>query len=293
VRVLVAGAAGQLGRSLQAALRGHDVTALDRGRLDIASLESVRAAVKVHAPEIVVNAAAFNEVDRAETDPEPAFRANAVGPGNLALAAAEGNAAMLHVSSDYVFDGASGSPYDERAPTHPLSVYGRSKLAGEGAVRDANPRHYVVRTAWLYHADGRNFPNTMLALAGRPSVRVVSDQVGSPTYAPHLAAAIAKLIATGAYGTYHLAGRGAASWYELTCALYRIAGIETPVEPVATQEFPRPAPRPRYSALTTIQDPRILLPPWEEGLAAFVEARSRDGATSSVPEDPPGGDRGR
>ncbi len=293
MRVLVTGATGQLGRSLQAALRGHDVTALDRGRLDITSLESVRAALKAHAPEIVVNAAAFNEVDRAETDPEPAFRGNAVGPGNLALAAAEGHAAVLHVSSDYVFDGTSSSPYDEHAPTHPLSVYGRSKLAGEGAVRDANPRHYVVRTAWLFHADGKNFLNTMLGFAGRPSVRVVSDQVGSPTYAPHLAAAIAKLVETEAYGTYHLAGRGAASWYELTCALYRIAGIKTPVEPVTTQEFPRPAPRPRYSALTTIQNPRILLPPWEEGLAAFVDARSHGGATSPGPMEHPGDDRGQ
>ncbi len=277
MKILLAGAGGQLGRSLQSALHGHQVTALDRARLDITSLESARAAVRACSPEIVINAAAFNEVDRAETDPEPAFRANALGPGNLALATAERGAAMLHVSSDYVFDGASRVPYDESAPTHPLSVYGRSKLAGEKAVRAANPRHYVVRTAWLFHAEGRNFPNTMLALAGKPSVRVVSDQIGSPTYAPHLATAIAALIGTGAYGTYHLAGGGAASWYELTCALYRLAGVETAVEPVTTEEFPRPAPRPRYSALTTIQDPRILLPPWEEGLAAFVRDKSPAG----------------
>jgi dTDP-4-dehydrorhamnose reductase len=282
VRILVAGAGGQLGRSLQVSLRTRHVTPLDHAHLDITSLESVRAAVKAYAPEIVINAAAFNDVDRAEADPEPAFRGNAVGPGNLALAAAERGAAVLHVSSDYVFDGARNAPYDEHAPTHPLSVYGRSKLAGEQAVRDANPRHYVVRTAWLFHPEGRNFPNTMLGLAGRPSVRVVRDQVGSPTYAPHLAAAIAALIATGAYGTYHLAGRGATSWHELTCALYRLAGIQTPVEPVTTAEFPRPAPRPRYSALTTIQDPRILLPPWEEGLAAFIKDRSRGGPTSTA-----------
>jgi dTDP-4-dehydrorhamnose reductase len=274
VKILLAGAGGQLGRSLQSVLHGHDVTALDRVRLDIASLESARTAVKAHSPEIVINAAAFNEVDRAEADPELAFRGNALGPGNLALAAAERGAAVLHVSSDYVFDGASRSPYDEHAHTHPLSVYGRSKLAGEEAVRAANPLHYVVRTAWLFHAEGRNFPNTILGLADRPSVRVVSDQIGSPTYAPHLATAIATLIGTGAYGTYHLAGRGAASWYDLTCALYRLAGVETAVEAVTTEEFPRPAPRPRYSALTTIQDPRILLPPWEEGLAAFIRDRS-------------------
>jgi dTDP-4-dehydrorhamnose reductase len=133
-----------------------------------------------------------------------------------------------------------------------------------------NPRHFVVRTAWVYHEEGANFPRTMLRLAAGPNpIRVVADQVGSPTYAPHLAAAIARLVATGAFGTYHMAGSGQASWHELTCALFERLGIDRPVEAVTTEAFPRPAERPRYSVLTTLQEPRIELPPWREGLAAF------------------------
>ena len=136
-------------------------------------------------------------------------------------------------------------------------------------VRELTRRHYVVRTAWVFHEEGANFPRTILSLRDRPEVRVVRDQIGSPTYAPHLAEAIGRLIETGAFGTYHFAGAGAASWYEVTCALYARLGVKTPVVPVTTEEFPRPAERPRYSVLATIQEPRIVLPPWQEGLAAF------------------------
>jgi dTDP-4-dehydrorhamnose reductase len=270
MRVLVAGASGQLGRALPKALSGHAVTALDRAALDIASLDSVRAALRAHAPAVVINAAAWNEVDRAETEPDAAYRGNAVGPRNLAVATAEAGAALLHVSSDYVFDGTAATPYHEYSPTNPLSVYGRSKLAGEQAVRALNPRHFVVRTAWLYAAEGRNFCNTMRRLAKSGPVRVVTDQQGSPTYAPHLAKAIAMLVGTGAFGTYHMAGRGGTSWFELTRALFRLLGVAPAVEPVTTDAFPRPAPRPRYSVLASIQDPSILLPPWEEGLEEYA-----------------------
>ena len=270
MKILLSGASGQLGRSLQTALSNHAVTALVRGQLDIANLQEVREALSAHSPDLVVNAAAFNEVDKAQTDEDAAYRANALGPRNLALAAAERGSRLLHVSSDYVFDGTRRAPYHEYCPPGPISVYGRSKLAGEDAVRDALDRHYVVRTAWLYHVHGRNFPNTILALGRKGPVRVVNDQRGSPTYAPHLAAGIARLIETGAYGTYHLAGLGGASWFELAEALFAKAGIGNPVLPVPASEFPRPAPRPSYSVLATIQDPRILLPPWEEGIEAFV-----------------------
>jgi dTDP-4-dehydrorhamnose reductase len=140
-------------------------------------------------------------------------------------------------------------------------------------VQTLNPRHYVVRTAWLYHIVGRNFPQTIRTLASQQSeVRVVSDQYGSPTYAPHLAAAIARLLLTNAYGIYHLAGHGGVSWFELTRTLYRLLDIRTPVTPVATAEFLRPAVRPRYSVLTTIQNPHIVLPPWQQGLEEFATA---------------------
>ena len=270
MKIMVTGAAGQLGRSLPKALSGHELTTLERGALDIACLDDVRSAIRAQQPAVVVNAAAYNEVDRAESEPEAAFRGNQLGPRNLALATAETGAALVHVSSDYVFDGSADAPYDEDAATNPLSVYGKSKLAGEKAVREANPRHYLVRSAWVFAAQGRNFCNTIRRLAEAGPVRVVTDQRGSPTYAPHLARAIAALIGTGAFGTYHLAGRGGTSWFELTRALFERLGIAAPVEPVTTDAFPRPAPRPRYSVLTTVREPRILLPPWEEGLDAYA-----------------------
>ena len=206
MRVLVTGAGGQLGRALGPALRDHEVTALTRAQLDITDPAAVREAVRAHGPDLVLNAAAYNAVDRAETDREGAFAVNATGPRLLAEAAAGAGAAILHVSTDYVFDGEKGAPYDESDLPNPLSVYGRSKLAGEEAVRASNPRHYVVRTAWVYAASGKNFPLTILGLAEKGPVRVVDDQWGSPTYAPHLAQALAQLIVTGSFGTWHLAG---------------------------------------------------------------------------------------
>lgn len=273
MKVLVTGAGGQLGRALLQMLSNHEVVALTRQQLDICQLAAVREAVRGHCPAIVINAAAYNEVDAAESDPSAAYRGNALGPRNLAVATAEQQLPLVHVSTDYVFDGNGKRPYHEYDRTNPQSVYGASKLAGEEAVRSLNWRHYLVRTAWLFDATGKNFPNTMRALAeNRSEVRVVSDQFGSPTYVPHLAQAIVTLLESEAYGTYHFAGQGGASWFELTCALYRGLGLSTTVIPVPTAEFLRPAPRPRYSILATIQEPRILLPPWEDGLAAFAQA---------------------
>ncbi|HVO26112.1 MAG TPA: dTDP-4-dehydrorhamnose reductase [Candidatus Margulisiibacteriota bacterium] len=272
MKILVTGAAGQLGTALQASLRGHDLVPLGRAALDITRLAAVREVIDAHRPDLVINAAAFNDVDGAESRPEDAYVGNALGPRNLAVATAARKIAVLHVSSDYVFDGTAKQPYTEFDATKPRSAYGRSKLAGEEAVRALNHRHYIVRTAWLFSTVGRNFAKTMCGLADRPEVRVVSDQYGSPTYVPHLADGLARLIETAAYGTYHMAGKGGASWFELTRTLYRHLGIATPVHPVATADFPRPAERPRYSVLTTLQDPAILLPPWEDGVAACARA---------------------
>ena len=275
MRILLAGAGGQLGLALRAAPTSHEIVPLPHWRLDIADAAAVRSALGTHAPDIVVNAAAYNLVDQAETDQEAAYRVNCRGPRHLAVAAAERGIPIVHLSSDYVFAGDAGRPYTEDDPPLPLSRYGITKLIGEELVRNANPRHFVVRTAWLFHAEGRNFPRRVLDLATRGPVRVVGDQTGSPTYAPHLAEALLRLIEEAAYGTYHLAGRGEATWFELTRTLFREMKIATEVIPVTTAEFPRPAKRPVYSVLTTVREPRILLPPWEDGVAAFAREVSR------------------
>ncbi len=272
MKVLITGAGGQLGSALQRVLADREVIALTRAELDITDFDEVRAVVVAHRPSVVINCAAYTGVDLAESDEADAFKLNADGPRNLANATAELNIALVQVSTDYVFDGTGDRPYSESDPTNPQSVYGRSKLAGEQFVADLNPRHYIARTAWLYHhdpANAKNFPKTMLAQSHRESVKVVNDQHGSPTYAPHLAEAIARLVETEAYGVYHLAGRGGTSWFDLTRRLYQLFGVQTVVEPCTTDEFPRSAKRPAYSVLATNREPKILLPPWEEGLEQF------------------------
>ncbi len=275
MKVLITGAGGQLGSALQTVLSDREVVGLNRAELDITNFDEVRAAVAAHCPNVVINCAAYTAVDLAETDEAGAFALNAEGPRNLAQATAELNIALVQVSTDYVFDGTGNRPYHENDQTNPQSVYGRSKLAGEQFVASLNPRHFIARTAWLYHhepANAKNFPKTMLAQSHRALVKVVNDQHGSPTYAPHLAEAIAWLIETQSYGVYHLAGGGQTTWFDLTRRLYQLFGVQTAVEPCTTDEFPRPAKRPAYSVLTTNQEPQVLLPPWEVGLAEFANA---------------------
>jgi len=272
VKVLIAGSAGQLGRSLVTTLNRHEVHATGRDRLDITRLSDVREAITSFAPDLVINAAAYNDVDGAESNAVDAYRINALGPRNLALVTAAAGIPVLHVSTDYVFDGAANRPYHEYDQPHPLSTYASSKLAGEIAVRELNRRHYVVRTAWLFHPDGRNFLNLMLSRIQRSQVKAVYDQLSSPTYAPHLAQAISGLIETNAYGVYHMAGQGGTSRYEMTRLLFSILGLKNEVLPVTHTEFPAAANRPRYTVLTTIQEPRMLLPPWQEGVSAFAHA---------------------
>lgn len=274
MKILVTGAGGQLGLSLQRELAMHEVIPLVHERLDIIDLSAVREAFAAFSPDVVINASAYNNVDGAESDADGAFRLNAVGPRNLSIAAAEKDIAIVHVSTDYVFDGTATEPYHEFDRPNPLSVYGRSKLAGEAAVASVNERHYIVRTALLYHESGVNFPVRMLAQKDKPVVKVVSDQFGSPTYARHLARGIGQLVETGAFGTYHMAGGGGASMYEWTLALFKLCEVSTEVHPVTMAEFQRPASRPRYAVLRTLQQPQIVLPDWEQGLEEFVHAIS-------------------
>ena len=276
MRVLLTGASGQLGTALTAAMPGEDLTSLGHNELDITDRDAVERAVESAQCDVVVNAAGYTRVDDAESDPEGARRVNVDGAENLALASARAGVPVLHISTDYIFDGEADTPYVESDEPAPRSVYGETKLAGEVAVREANPRHWIVRTAWLHGSGGASFPTKMLDLSRQhDEVRVVDDQRDSPTFAPDLAAAVRALLDTTSWGIWHLAGSGSATWYELTRKLYELAGVDTRVLPVTTDAFPRPAPRPRYSVLGTERDPALLLPPWEDGLARFVATLPR------------------
>ncbi|BEP14585.1 dTDP-4-dehydrorhamnose reductase [Acidothermaceae bacterium B102] len=276
------GAGGQLGSDLVSVLTdsGDEVVGLTRADLDIADERAVRRAVDEVWPDIVVNAAAYTKVDDAETHEDDAYRVNATGPGVLALATS-GRARLLHVSTDYVFDGTGSVPYLEDAPTEPRSAYGRTKLAGEVAAFSVHPDVYVVRTAWVYGATGGNFVKTMAALeASRETVSVVDDQRGSPTWSRDLAYALATLGRSGAApGVYHVTGGGETTWYGLARAVFEELGADPDrVLPTTTEAFPRPAPRPSYSVLGSQRWRAAGMPPmrdWREALAAAF-ARSGD-----------------
>ena len=269
MKILIAGAGGQLARCLLVSLAAHEVIALDHAALDITRLRDVRNAFNLYRPNLVINGSAYNHVDQAETQVAQAYAVNALGPRNLALITATLGIPILHVSTDYVFDGEIARPYHEFDRTNPLSTYGASKLAGEEAVRTLNHRHYIVRTAWLFWEQGHSFLADMRARAGSAQLRVAEDQFGSPTYVPHLADAVAQLITSEAYGIYHMAGQGGASRWELVCEFFRLLHVTPLPSPVSRKTFVTPAERPPFSVLTTLQDPRIELPPWQEGVAEF------------------------
>jgi dTDP-4-dehydrorhamnose reductase len=268
--VLVTGAGGMLGRDVLAAI--PEARGLTRSELDITDAETVRAAVREARPDVVVNCAAWTDVDRAEADEAGATAINGAGAGNVAAAAAGVGAAIVHVSTDYVFEGTGTTPYVESDTVRPQTAYGRSKLAGEAEVREANPRHHVVRTAWLFGAHGPNFVRTMLRLAeDRDELNVVDDQTGCPTYTPHLAAALATIARSEAYGVWHAAGSGRCTWRELAQETFDRAGLAVRANPVTTAEFPRPAPRPAWSVLASERDDAVTLPDWTDGLQAYLD----------------------
>jgi dTDP-4-dehydrorhamnose reductase len=263
-RWLVTGAAGMLGRDLAALLtaRNEEFTALARADLDLTNADAVGAAVSSVKPDVVVNCAAWTAVDAAEDHEAEALAVNGHGAGNLAAACAEGGALLVHPSTDYVFDGHASAPYAEDAPTAPAGAYGRTKLAGEQAVRAALPNaSYIVRTAWLYGAHGKNFAKTMLRLAANGTAPgVVADQHGQPTWTADVAAQIHALITTSAPpGTYHATSSGQATWFafaEEIFALYQDQDqnqaserVRLTPRPITTAEFPTPTQRPAYSVL--------------------------------------------
>jgi dTDP-4-dehydrorhamnose reductase len=269
MRLLVTGAAGMLGRAVAAAAEsaGHDAVALARRDLDIADADAVRSAIADARPDAVINCAAWTDVDGAEEHETEATLVNGTAAGHLAHAAPY----VVHVSSDYVFDGTATEPYTEDDPTGPASAYGRSKLAGEHAVAAAGEQHAIVRASWLFGPHGKNFVATMLKLAeDRDEVDVVADQIGCPTFTGHLGPALVEIAERRLAGILHVAGGGQCSWHELAQATFEEAGLATTAHPVTTAEFPRPAPRPAWSVLRSTRPDAPVLPPWREGLASYL-----------------------
>jgi len=246
--VLVTGAGGLLGRTLVAQL-GPRAQGLTHAELDIADARAVESVVASVAPRVVVNCAAMTNVDACESEPDAAWAANAEGPGHLARAAAAAGAEIVHISTDYVFDGDKGA-YTEADETNPLQVYGRAKLAGEDLVRSGSPRHYIVRSAWIYGDGGKNFVSQMPRLVdeGKP-MRAVDDQRSSPTFAPDLAAALATLFGSGRHGTYHVVNEGSCSYAEFASYIAELGGGTVEVTGIPGSEVPRPAPRPRDTSM--------------------------------------------
>ncbi len=255
-----------LGQDIVQAAGGAAV-ALTRADLDVTDASAVRTAL---AGATVINCAAYTDVDGAESDPETAYAVNEKGARNVAEAAER----VIYVSTDYVFDGAKGEPYVESDPPNPLSVYGRSKAAGERATAEANSDHLIVRSSWLFGAGGGNFVVTMLRLgAEREVVRVVDDQVGCPTFTGHLAAALMALATGDETGVVHVAGGNSCSWFEFAREIIARAGLDCEVQPCTTEEFPRPARRPAFSVLESERNAPEL-PAWQEGLDAYFGVRA-------------------
>ena len=284
MKVLVAGAAGMLGFDVLLAgeRAGHELIALDLPELDITDAAGVSETFERMAPDAVLNCAAWTDVDGAESHREQALAVNADGAGNLARAAATIGVPLIHVSTDYVFDGVAPldgggepRPYLESDRTGPRTVYGETKLAGEQQVLAASTRHAVVRSAWLFGTGGRNFAATMLGLgAERDAVQVVSDQIGCPTWTGHLAPALIGLIERDVSGLVHLAGAGHISWNGYAREIFRQAEVDCGVEEASTEQMARPAPRPAWSALESEREDVLPLPPWQDGLAGYLAARA-------------------
>lgn len=279
MKILITGANGQLGNEMQVLAKEnaqHDYIFTDVQELDICDEQAVRTFVKENGVEVIVNCAAYTAVDKAEDDEAFADKLNHLAPGYLATAAEEVGAALIQVSTDYVFDGTAHLPYTEEVAPCPNSAYGRTKLAGEVAVMQKCSRAMVIRTAWLYSIYGNNFVKTMIRLGKeREALGVVFDQIGTPTYANDLARAIMAAINQGVVpGIYHYSNEGVCSWYDFTRAIHRLAGITTcNVSPLHTHEYPAKAPRPNYSVLDKTKIKKtfnIAIPHWEDSLQVCV-----------------------
>jgi dTDP-4-dehydrorhamnose reductase len=293
MRFAVIGAMGQLGRDLCPRLPG-EVHALGRQQADLTQAGSLAAMLETVRPDVVINCAAYNFVDRAESEPEAAFAINAWGVRSLALACRDRGCTLVHFSTDYVFglDAERRIPWTEADAPGPVSVYGLSKLSGEYLVRSLCPRHVVIRTCGLYGVwgtggKGGNFVETMLRLAGQGKpLRVVADQVCTPSYTVDVAGATVDLLATGQHGLFHMTSGGACSWYELASAIFELAGLSPDIQPITSKEFSAAARRPAYSVLAGTRLAELGLPPlrpWREALSSYLKERSQVAQAASSP----------
>ncbi|MBI5309978.1 MAG: dTDP-4-dehydrorhamnose reductase, partial [Actinobacteria bacterium] len=281
MKVLVTGADGMLGRDIVAAADAvhHEVVALNRDALDVTNERAVLRVFEQELPRVVVNCAAYTAVDLAQENEYEATRVNGEAAGFVSAAAAAIGAKVYYPSTDYVFDGLKGEPYVESDDVNPVGAYGRSKLAGEIATAEANPRHVIVRTSWLYGLDGRNFVDTMLTLAQQQSeVLVVRDQFGCPTYTRQLAEAIVEMFDFEKLGVMHIAGGDYCSWYDFAREIFRQSQLDVKVLSATTDMLDRPAPRPPFSARATERDDIPQLPRWDYGLHGYLAARARRAA---------------
>jgi dTDP-4-dehydrorhamnose reductase len=276
MKVIVTGAGGQLGRDLVKCLKlKHEVIGFNHSQLDVTDYDQCLQILNLIKPDVVIHTAAYTAVDLAESEEDLAYSINAAGTRNLAVITEQLGAKFCYISTDYVFDGTSSSPYKEFDNTNPQSVYGKSKRAGEQLTQTLCMKYFIVRTSWVYGVNGNNFVKTMLKLASeRDTVKVVQDQTGSPTYTIDLCNFLIKLVQTEKYGIYHASNSGKCSWYEFANAIFEECGIQMNVTPCSTDEFPRPAPRPVYSVLDHLSirtngfnDFRH----WREGLVDFLE----------------------
>lgn len=277
MKVLITGAKGQLGLELTKQFqlkKDVELILTDVSELDITNTEKVYSFFQEHKPEVVINCAAHTAVDKCETDVDNAYKINAIGPKNLSAAAYSIGAEIVQISTDYVFDGESADPLTEFDSPNPQTIYGASKLQGEKLTAEFNPKHYILRTAWLY-GEGNNFVRTMVKLSEtNKSLKVVNDQIGSPTSTVDLARAIIKLIEEKNYNLFHATCSGQCSWYEFTKEIFRLKGIDTEVIPCTTDEFPRPAKRPKYSVLRNYMMELTtgdIMRPWQEAIAEYLK----------------------
>ena len=281
MKILIVGSRGMLGTDLMETFsRAYETTGTDLPELDITQLEQCHARLNELRPDVIINSAAFTQVDACESRQEEAFLANGHGAGNLAKAAASTGALLVYYSTDYVFDGQKQGAYVEEDTPNPQSIYGKSKLMGESLTREHCPNHLILRTSWLFGRNGSNFIRTILSAArnGNP-LRVVNDQRGSPTYSKDLAAHTRMMIEAGCRSTYHVTNSGSCTWFELAAQALECAAIRTvPIAPVSTSEFPRPAPRPANSILANARLVRVgfsLLRPWQDAVREYVKAEFR------------------